>query len=275
MWTDNTRSEQIGDLIAALAKAQSDIKAPIRNREVSVTPKSGGQGYKFKYATLDAIIETVREPLSKNGLWFTQTITKGEDHYVLLTRLFHSTGQFISSETPLIVDGNGNQAFGSSLTYMRRYALSALLGVAADEDDDGNAADGNQVDAMKDRKPAPPAPDVMVPPKAGPKKALKPEPIIPDPELNDDISDVGGPDISMPVAFIPVTFLDAPENNHPDWLTWGKQYAAAVRACTTQEQIDALEKGNDMPLKNLERDSKKMFANLMVAVSGARNDLRK
>ena len=136
-------SEHINDLAAALAKAQAAIESPPRNRTVKVSMKTGGS-YEFAYATLDAIIDAVRKPLTDNGLWFTQTLANGEGgKYRLVTTLLHSSGQYVQSETPLLQTEAGNQAFGSALTYMRRYALTAMLGVAADEDDDGNAAEGN------------------------------------------------------------------------------------------------------------------------------------
>lgn len=151
------QSEQIDKLAEALAKAQAAITSPPRNREVTV--KSDKGSYKFKYATLDGIIEHVREPLTKNGLWFTQTLANGDGKYRLVTRVVHSSGQWVGSETPLFVMPNNkgemtNQAFGSALTYMKRYALAAILGIAADEDDDANEADGNTVESSKDRAPA-------------------------------------------------------------------------------------------------------------------------
>ena len=140
---DAEQTNGIGALAGALAKAQANITSPPRNREVTVKMKSGGT-YKFKYATLDSIIDHVRGPLTANGLWFTQTL-EGDDNgkYRLITALIHSSGQSIKSETPLLVVEAGNQAFGSALTYMRRYALCSILGVAADEDDDANSAEGN------------------------------------------------------------------------------------------------------------------------------------
>jgi hypothetical protein len=143
-------SEAINEIATALAKAQSKIGAPPRNREVTVKTKTGGS-YKFKYATLDSIIEHVRKPLTENGLWFTQTLANGDGKYRLVTQLIHSSGQRIVSETPILADSSDNQAFGSALTYMKRYALSALLGIAADEDDDANEADGNHVTEARER----------------------------------------------------------------------------------------------------------------------------
>jgi hypothetical protein len=156
------QSDQIDKLAEALAKAQAAITSPPRNREVSVKgeTKAGKEfTYTFKYATLDGIIDHVRAPLTENGLWFTQTLANGDGKYRLVTRLLHSSGQWIAGETPLFVKPNKfgdvtNQEFGSALTYMKRYALAAILGVAADEDDDANAADGNTVESSKDRTPA-------------------------------------------------------------------------------------------------------------------------
>lgn len=140
----------IDKIALALAKAQAKITNPERNREVTVKTKTGSS-YKFKYATLDAIIDHIRPHLTENGLWFTQTLANGDGRYKLITTLVHESGQSISSETPLLVQGQGNQEFGSALTYMRRYALTALLGIAADEDDDANAADGNTVERSAER----------------------------------------------------------------------------------------------------------------------------
>jgi hypothetical protein len=148
------RSEQINELATALAAAQAGMTGVKKNRTVTVKTKSGGS-YEFDYATLDAIIEQVRAPLTLNGLWFTQTLESGDEgKYRLVTTLVHKSGQWLASETPIVVgDGeNRNQAFGSGLTYMRRYALAAMLGVASEDDDDANEADGNTVQARQDRQ---------------------------------------------------------------------------------------------------------------------------
>src|SRR6202008_4439222 len=57
----------------------------------------------------------------------------------------HLSGQWIKAIHPLFVGEQTSQAFGSGLTFMKRYALCSLVGVAADTDDDANIADGNQV----------------------------------------------------------------------------------------------------------------------------------
>jgi len=120
-------SEQINELAAALAKAQGMMDNAIMNRT--------NPHFKSKYADLAAIFVAARKPLSANGLAIVQTIGDG----VLHTRLLHTSGQWIASEHPLPTSGRP-QEIGSALTYARRYSLSALIGIAADEDDDANAA---------------------------------------------------------------------------------------------------------------------------------------
>jgi len=120
-------SEQISELAAALAAAQGMMENAVMNR---VNPH-----FKSKYADLAAIFDAARKPLSANGLAIVQTIGDG----VLHTRLLHTSGQWIASEHPLPMSGKP-QEIGSALTYARRYSLSALIGIAADEDDDANAA---------------------------------------------------------------------------------------------------------------------------------------
>jgi hypothetical protein len=137
-------SEAINEIAEALVKAQTAIKAPTKNREVEVKMRTGGK-YKFRYATLDSVIEHVRKPLTENGLWFIQTAASREDVAVMETMLMHKSGQWIKGEQPLRIDGQGNQEVGSAVTYAKRYGLCAMLGLAADEDDDANAADGNAV----------------------------------------------------------------------------------------------------------------------------------
>jgi hypothetical protein len=121
-------SEQINELAAALAKAQGMMENAIMNR---INPH-----FKTKYADLAAIRDVSREPFSANGLAIVQTIGDG----VLHTRLLHTSGQWIASEHPLPMSGRP-QEIGSALTYARRYSLSALIGIAADEDDDATGAE--------------------------------------------------------------------------------------------------------------------------------------
>lgn len=131
-------SELINELAAALAKAQGQMRAASKDAK---NPHLGNT-----YATLSSIIEAAKEPLSANGLAFSQILSQGDGGLVLETILMHSSGQWLQSEV-LVTAQAGNrgvnevQQLGSSLTYYKRYALTALLGISiSEEDDDGNAA---------------------------------------------------------------------------------------------------------------------------------------
>lgn len=127
------QSELIDNLATALAKCQGEMGPAIKD---SINPH-----FKSKFATLYSIWEACREPLSKNGLSVVQTMDFISEKLCLTTKLMHSSGQWISSTTPVVSAKNDAQGIGSALSYFKRYSLSALLGICtADEDDDGNAA---------------------------------------------------------------------------------------------------------------------------------------
>ncbi len=126
------KSEQINELFTALAKAQGEFK--------SISMDKVNPHFKSKYASLTATQEATREVLSKFGLGLIQSIDIENEHYYLETLLSHSSGQWTSSRLKLILEKNNMQGLGSAITYAKRYAWQAILGVVGDEDDDGNAA---------------------------------------------------------------------------------------------------------------------------------------
>ncbi len=152
------RSRNTDKISEALAKAQGEFKAVKKSRTATVHGKSkDGTAikYSYKYADLADVVEAIREPLCKNGLCFTQTLDRDN----LISTLMHSSGQQISNYVPLVsAQGNGPQALGSSLTYSRRYGLTALLGIAAEEDEDAQAAEAEgrvqPQQAPKNQRPA-------------------------------------------------------------------------------------------------------------------------
>jgi hypothetical protein len=129
----------LGPLAAALAKAQAAFPRVTRDKTVTVTTKTGGS-YSFKYAPLDSILEATRGPLAENGLTVVQLI----DGHDLVTSLLHSSGAYLSGRAALPQSAD-IQGLGSAVTYMRRYAIQAMLGIAAEDDDDGNRSVGNTV----------------------------------------------------------------------------------------------------------------------------------
>ena len=117
------------DLVKALCKFQADV-GPIHK---------DAAGQHSKYATLQSVLATISPVLSKHGLVVTQTFDGGD----LITTLHHISGETVTSTVPLIADGGRNplHSWGGAVTYQRRYAILAILSLAAGiEDDDGQSA---------------------------------------------------------------------------------------------------------------------------------------
>jgi len=128
------QSEQITELFAALAKAQGEIIPAKKDVENTF--------FKSKYADLASVQDVLREPLSKNGLSVIQLARNIESGVEVETILAHSSGQFISETLACPLQKKDAQGIGLAITYLRRYGLMAMCGVAA-EDDDGNSAAKN------------------------------------------------------------------------------------------------------------------------------------
>jgi hypothetical protein len=126
-------SEQINELVGALAKAQSEMdNAPM----LSENPH-----FRSKYADLASIRNATIPHLAKNGLAIFQVVSavNGNGSMLLATRLAHSSGQWVESFYPLPYSDKPH-IMGSAITYARRYSWAAICGIAAEEDEDGNAA---------------------------------------------------------------------------------------------------------------------------------------
>lgn len=127
------KSDSIKELATALAKAQAAIQPAIKTSE--------NPHFRSKYADLSSIWEACRAPLTSNGLSVMQMPVDGGDGRVALTTiLLHISGEYISSTVSTKLQKDDAQGVGSALTYLRRYALAAAIGIVADDDDDGNAA---------------------------------------------------------------------------------------------------------------------------------------
>ena len=169
------------ELFTALAKAQGEIE--------NAKKDTANDFFKSKYADLASVINAAKKPLADNGLSILQlTEIDANGNLILITQLSHSSGQFIRGAYPIkpvkdtlkafAKDASGNvlkdkwgkelktetldkeglpifleitpQQIGSAITYARRYAYSAIIGIAQ-EDDDGNSASGK----IEDTKPQP------------------------------------------------------------------------------------------------------------------------
>ena len=128
-------SQNLNELATAMAKAQAEIGTARKDAE--------NPFFKKPYADLASIWEACRSPLSKHGLSIVQLPFASGRQVTVWTMLLHSSGQFISGELTMSAVKDDPQSIGSCLTYLRRYSLAAVAGVAPAEDD-GNAAAGNR-----------------------------------------------------------------------------------------------------------------------------------
>jgi hypothetical protein len=128
-------SDSINELATALAAAQGEMKNAALNR---INPH-----FKSKYADLAGIRDTVTPALTKHGLAVVQGTDTTDGGIVVVTRLLHKSGQWMESRFPIAYDKP--QTMGSAYTYARRYSLSAMCSISADDDDDANAANEKPV----------------------------------------------------------------------------------------------------------------------------------
>ncbi len=134
-------SEQVGELFAALSKFQGELD--------NASKSSAGHGY--RYADLAECINVAKAPLAANGLSVVQMIGQSGEHQTLITMLCHASGQYLQSEFVLVnatlMGGAGKnpaQVLGSAITYQRRYAYTAILGMAQEDDDAAVCAPSKQ-----------------------------------------------------------------------------------------------------------------------------------
>lgn len=151
-------SDSIANLSAALVKVCGELRPVAKDR---INPH-----FKNKYATLDAITEAVRPVLAKHGLAVVQGTTAPDSDqghltgFAVETMLVHASGEWMSNAVFMPIDKASAQGAGSAISYGRRYGLSALLGLTADEDDDGESATNHAPQRVQSR------PAAATPPKA-------------------------------------------------------------------------------------------------------------
>ena len=139
------KSQQISEITKALIAVQAKIKDPDKNTK----------GYNYKYADLPSVLQLVRPVLTENGLCVTQLLTQTDNQEMIrcTTLLIHESGQYFESTfaMPIEVKKGMSQAqcIGSTCTYMRRYTLQALIGIAADEDTDHNDVKPSKTNVAK------------------------------------------------------------------------------------------------------------------------------
>jgi len=135
------KSDSIVNLAAALTKAQANIGAATKGAE--------NPFFKSHYADLAEIIATCKQALLEQGISVLQLIGKNGEGSFLETVLLHESGEYISESAPIVcIKNNDPQAFGSAVTYQRRYALQSALLIPSDDDDGERAMKVNrEIDA--------------------------------------------------------------------------------------------------------------------------------
>lgn len=155
------QSETVGALAAALAQAQGKFANPPRNKTAKVRGKSKtGEPieYSYRYADLADILTVVRVPLSEAGLSYSQDVRfDGQSQEaVVVTVLRHASGEWVRTVLKYPSAAGRIQDLGSIFTYLRRYSFSALIGLAPEDDDDGElaveAARSRQEERRQDRQ---------------------------------------------------------------------------------------------------------------------------
>lgn len=157
------RSEQFGQLAAALATAVLTFPTITKNRSGTSYNAVTGEEEPYSYATLDHILAAVRNPLAKNGLVIAQgplmvevdiddqTTVRTE---VMETMLLHSSGEWIGNQVRILMpDGSDNpHDYGTAQSYAKRYGVTSLLGISPEDDTDGTGV--SKETATGEKKPA-------------------------------------------------------------------------------------------------------------------------
>lgn len=125
-------SPEIGSLAVALAAAQAKFDKVVKGTTNTF--------FKSKYATLADVVDATRKGLAESKIAVVQEVSFAEALCSVTTMLFHESGQWMKGTIAVPVGKLDPQGVGSASTYARRYGLSAFVNVAADDDDDGNAA---------------------------------------------------------------------------------------------------------------------------------------
>lgn len=217
-------SPTIAQLAEALSLAQGEMEAARKD--------SDNPFFHSKYADLASVWDACRGPLARHGLSVVQMPETNPDiaGVIITTRLMHLSGEFLESELRMNPKVDDPQGVGSAITYGRRYALAAAVGIAP-EDDDANAASGKKPEAVTGKaititkpKPASTAPAATpAPPSTAAPTPVPPEAVAPIPEVVEYIG--RGEQVNFATLFresLPKKFeRDAEELRH-EWLVTHK-----------------------------------------------------
>ena len=126
------RTESIIKVSAAMCKAWGELESAKENAD--------NPYFKSKYAPLKEVIRAAKAVLPKHGLCALQPTTVVDGQKYVMTLILHTSGQYIGGLYPITPGKADPQGVGSAVTYSRRYGLSSMLGIASDDDDDGEGS---------------------------------------------------------------------------------------------------------------------------------------
>lgn len=143
---ENQNTDKQAALYRALSLAQAEMRNAIKDAK--------NPHFKSNYATLGSVLDTVREPLTSNGLALTQLVQAQDGRNTLVTMLVHTDGGHLLSSTllPEPVGSNVSQAFAAIVTYFRRVTAAAICGISQTDDD------AESLEAPKPKQQPAPAP---------------------------------------------------------------------------------------------------------------------
>jgi hypothetical protein len=247
------KSDDIKELALALSKTQSILKGAIKD--------TNNTFFKSKYADLASCWDACREPLAANGLSIVQMpCNDTPDSVALETILMHTSGQWISSVFSMPVSKHDAQAVGSAITYARRYALAAVVGIAP-EDDDGNLASGKSETA----KPA----------------YSKPVAVIKQPVavIKETVAEIKETEIKQPVAMQgtgewAIAITPVPGGTMADWI---EAAASSIRfsleMCTNDIDCKTLYRSNKEIYDCIQQNDKDCYDQLIAAMTAQKEKL--
>ena len=143
-----SHSPEIGELAKAMAAARKKFKTIKKD---TVNPF-----FKSKYADLAGVIEATADALAEHDLFIVQSPRFNGQTVTVTTMLTHGSGQWMRDDLSLPMSKFDAQGAGSAITYARRYSYQSFVNVAAEADDDGNAASGKDKEAKEATMPKPP-----------------------------------------------------------------------------------------------------------------------
>lgn len=132
-------SDSLLHLAPALLAAQRLIGSTVKDKIGKIVTKSGGS-YEYNYSDLSSVLDAIKGPLNDNGIILLQGASADASGVIVNTRLLHESGEWLEESLYMPVSVNTPQAFGSAITYCRRYGAQSLTGLKAMDDDGAEAS---------------------------------------------------------------------------------------------------------------------------------------